>query len=258
MAGSDWDMFLCDKNQYMQSAVSCWVGEVGEEEKQEPKEMTKAAKRVPVIQTVSSNKKLNSPAAPNHEYSSEFENVSKPQDSKVMRSDSNVGFSLVDVSMTSNRTTDRSTGFELFPPNINNSENCNQEFDFELLDDQFETQLLAAPETAGKQEHCSEKFSTNIDGDILNSVVSKILTDEQHLELASIHDNKSGDISSQPKRSDEQNLECASFLGSYNSSDILSKPLRKGKKRGRKLGYRSETSNDDNAICGVCGAKVRH
>ena len=32
--------------------------------------------------------------------------------------------------------------------------------------------------------------------------------------------------------------------------------VRKGKKRGRKLGYRSENSNAENAVCGACGAKV--
>ena len=30
--------------------------------------------------------------------------------------------------------------------------------------------------------------------------------------------------------------------------------VRKGRKRGRKLGYRSENSNGDDAVCGVCGA----
>ena len=30
----------------------------------------------------------------------------------------------------------------------------------------------------------------------------------------------------------------------------------KGGKRGRKLGYRSENSNQENTLCGVCGAKV--
>ena len=32
--------------------------------------------------------------------------------------------------------------------------------------------------------------------------------------------------------------------------------VRKGRKRGRKLGYRSENSNGEDAVCRVCGAKV--
>ena len=34
------------------------------------------------------------------------------------------------------------------------------------------------------------------------------------------------------------------------------KTTQKGRKRGRKLGYRSANSNGDDAVCGVCGAKV--
>ena len=34
------------------------------------------------------------------------------------------------------------------------------------------------------------------------------------------------------------------------------KKVMKGGKRGRKFGYRSENSNKENTLCGVCGAKV--
>ena len=94
MAGSDWDMFSCDKNQYMQPVISCWVGEAGME-KQVTDEKTKTAKRVPVIQIQNSSQKSNYPVAPNHEYSTEFESVlAKQPDDKIASSDSNIEFSL--------------------------------------------------------------------------------------------------------------------------------------------------------------------
>ena len=252
MAGSDWDMFSCDKNQYTQPVISCWVGEVGVE-KQAAEEKTKAVKRVPVIQILGSSQKLNYLPPPNHEYSAELEkDLLKHVSGELAPGDSSFEFSLVDLPTTSNQIPVQSTAFELFPPNLNNTGHDNQEFNFELLDAQFESRLLAAPVTAEKAGNCSEKFSTTIDSDILNSVVSDILCDEQNLEYGSTQNSKYSDTIGKQIRSDQPNLECASD----KSKDVISKPLRKGKKRGRKLGYRSETSNDDNAICGVCGAKV--
>ena len=51
-------------------------------------------------------------------------------------------------------------------------------------------------------------------------------------------------------------VECDTKNNKINNS-VPAKTFKNGRKRGRKLGYRSENTKDDFAHCGVCGGQVR-
>ena len=113
----------------------------------------------------------------------------------------------------------------LFPNNPSDGEAFSQHFNLEYLEDSFVFNLI-------------ENTKTDDDDDV-NQVQSIIMNKKDILSdaLAEIV-NETSDIVS--KKVNEG-----------------VKTIQKGRKRGRKLGYRSQNSNGDNALCGICGAKVR-
>ena len=67
------------------------------------------------------------------------------------------------------------------------------------------------------------KPTVNIRVDILSDTISEIVNDTSTINITSLKKDKI---------------------------------VKKGRKRGRKPGYRSENSNRDDTVCGVCGDKV--
>ena len=114
--------------------------------------------------------------------------------------------------------TDRELADRVSDP-INNIGDISFNFNLELLEDNFEYELLET-ESPVKTDECTR--------DILSDAVSHIIDQEAPID----HHNHQHQIEKQ------------------------SKTVEKGGKRGRKLGYRSENSNGENTVCGVCGAKV--
>ena len=95
----------------------------------------------------------------------------------------------------------------------------NQNTHTEALSEQFNLELLEDSLIYHKVENNDKQDILNIKVDILSDAISEIVKDSPI------------DIEKTEK-------------------------VRKGRKRGRKLGYRSENSNGEDAVCGVCGAKV--
>ena len=95
----------------------------------------------------------------------------------------------------------------------------NQNTHTDALSEQFNLELLEDSLIYHKVENNDKQDILNIKVDILSDAISEIVKDSPI------------DIEKTEK-------------------------VRKGRKRGRKLGYRSENSNGEDAVCGVCGAKV--
>ena len=114
----------------------------------------------------------------------------------------------------------------LIPHNPSDGEAFSHHFNLEYLEDSFVFNLIENAETdsADKADHMQSKNANKTDilsdalGDIVNGIADENILSEQVNERVNT--------------------------------------FRKGRKRGQKLGYRSKNTNDDNALCGVCGAKV--
>jgi hypothetical protein len=116
----------------------------------------------------------------------------------------------------------------LFPHNPSDIEAFGQQFNLEFLENNFVSNLIGAVDTENIEHIAHELHSRTSERDILSDAVGEIVNDAPSPE------NK---------------------ISEHNYTQT--KSLRKGRKRGRKLGYRSENSNADNALCGVCGEKER-
>ena len=116
----------------------------------------------------------------------------------------------------------------LFPHNPSDIQVYSQQFNLEFLENNFVSNLIGTVDTENIDTIAHEVPPITAERDILRDAVGGIVNDGPCLE------NKISERNNPPAKS-----------------------VRKGRKRGRKLGYRSENSNADNALCGVCGEKVR-
>ena len=116
----------------------------------------------------------------------------------------------------------------LFPHNPSDIQACSQQFNLEFLENNFVSNLIGTVDTENIDTIAHEVPPITAERDILRDAVGEIVND------CPCPDNKISEQNNSPAKS-----------------------VRKGRKRGRKLGYRSENSNSDIALCGVCGAKVR-
>ena len=141
------------------------------------------------------------------------------------------------------------------------------DFSLEYLESNFASSLL------GSDEHITENIEscTNITNnapvdDLLAQVMNQIsfeIDSDIHESLESEdHNSNTGSKNAYAKTSEEIKETDINIP----SSQATARPKRHKrrtkdcttpyKKRGRKLGYRSENTKDDTAVCGVCGAKV--
>ena len=114
----------------------------------------------------------------------------------------------------------------LFPHDPSDSEAFSQHFNLEYLDDSFVFNLIENTKTEDADSVGQAQPTTLHRRDILSDAVGEIGNE--------IVD---GNVISEK----------------FNQRV---KTVQKGRRRGRKLEYRSENSNEDNTLCGVCGAKV--
>ena len=111
-----------------------------------------------------------------------------------------------------------------FPDNQTHTDGFTLEFNLEFLESNFMSSVMEY------EENVSEQSFSQTEEDILSKIVRQI------------NKESTGDEGRDSK------IDC---------SNIRIKTFKSGRKRGRKLGYRSENTKDGFVQCGVCGGQVR-
>ena len=119
--------------------------------------------------------------------------------------------------------------------NIRNYQNEIDGYTLQFNLEFFESNYMSSVIKSAENVTATEPAVSNTEKDIFSEVVSQITKE-----------------SSSDVESDNKNIR--NILSDCNY--LPSKTFKNGKKRGRKLGYRSENTKDEIAHCGVCGCQV--
>ena len=154
-------------------------------------------------------------------------------------SDKYQGFNLFDVPK------DPDTPGALFPHNPTETVS----FNLECLDSNFVSSLIESVETETENANPAKDCHTNVI-DVKSVIIREAQTAERIRNSAVCINVANSDIKATKECPSEHIVPLAKTRRRAKGSTA---PYNK---RGRKLGYRSENSKDESAVCGVCGAKV--